>query len=131
MNSKGFIKHTGHLYTVKNQNGFNNALYDYFKNVKKQDVRKMVNDFPKKYPISMIIVDLNFVCGRVYFEFFEMKLNNHQIVWNDAVLETIKEVKKFDGIIPDERERNYIEECLKSKLLYVHIPLKKKKIVNI
>lgn len=75
---RNFIHHTGHLYTVKNQNGFNNALYDYFNatgdgaNFTKAEVRKMVQNFPPYYPVSMIIIDQSFECNRVFIEFFKM-----------------------------------------------------------
>jgi len=67
---KNFRKHTKHLYTVKNQNGFNNALYDYFNidkntSLTKKEVRDMIQNYPEYYPISIVIVDLSFECCRV------------------------------------------------------------------
>ena len=74
---KNFLRHTGHLYTVKNQNGFNNALYNYYEvdkkgNLSKKEVRKMVQNFPEYYPISIIIIDQSFECSRVYIETLDL-----------------------------------------------------------
>lgn len=76
--NKGFIQITGHVYKVKNQNGFNNALYHYFgatdngegRNYTKKEVRKMVENWPKIYPTCIVIVDNSFNCARVYVECF-------------------------------------------------------------
>lgn len=75
----GFIKVTGHLYMVKNQNGLN-ALYDFYGATdngenftkSKKEVRDMVQDTPPYYPISVVIVDQSFECNRFYLEFFDM-----------------------------------------------------------
>jgi hypothetical protein len=71
-----FIKITGHLYKVKNQNGLNNALYNYFDVdddiIRKKAIREMVQSIPPYYPICFVIVDLSFECGRVYLEFFNL-----------------------------------------------------------
>jgi hypothetical protein len=82
-----FIKHTGHCYTIKNQNGLNNALYDYFNATddgnnstrSKKSVRELVNDIPKYYPITMVIVDLTFECNRLYIEYFDIDEASHMI----------------------------------------------------
>jgi len=86
---KNFIKHTGHLYTVKNQNGLNNALYDFYDAVdnpeypqrSKKEVKKMVQNIPPYYPISMVIIDQAFECNRVYLEFFDIDEASHKKVW--------------------------------------------------
>jgi len=73
-----FSKITRHCYIVENQNGFNNALYDYFKDYKKESVRKMVQDYPKYYPTTIVIVDQSFECSRVYIECFDIRDISHQ-----------------------------------------------------
>ena len=81
----GFIKVTGHLYMVKDQNGLNNALYDYYSATDngenftktKKEVREMVQNIPDYYPISVVIVDLSFECNRLYLEFFDMDEVSH------------------------------------------------------
>lgn len=85
-----FIKHSGHLYTVENQNGFNNALYDYFdvntdhrseedKNYRKQEIRKMIQIFPNYYPASIVIIDQSFECGRIYIEQIDISEITHAL----------------------------------------------------
>lgn len=72
----GFIQITRHLYFVKNQNGFNNALYNYFdtdESYTKSQVRAMVQNFTSHYPTAMVIIDQSFECRRVYLEFFNIK----------------------------------------------------------
>lgn len=67
-----FTKITGHVYIVENQNGFNNALYDYFDvDYPKNRVREMIQNFPQKYPTAIVIVDNSFECGRVHIECFD------------------------------------------------------------
>ena len=86
---KGFRKHSKHCYTVKNQNGLNNALYDYFGATNdgdngtrsKKSVRKLVTDIPKYYPITMVIVDLTFECERLYLEYFDIDEESHLTKW--------------------------------------------------
>lgn len=80
-----FRKITGHVYNVENQNGFNNALYDFFsatddgKNntVSKKDVRRMIQNFPKIYPTTIVIIDQTFECARVYIETFDLDEQAH------------------------------------------------------
>lgn len=75
-----FIRKTGHCYRVKNQNGFNAALYDYFdatndgagNSYSKEEVRRMVQDIPKGFPVSFVIIDKTFECGRLYLEYFDL-----------------------------------------------------------
>lgn len=54
-----YIKITYSIFVVKNQNGFNNALYDftgcYDGFCSKQDIRSMVTDFPKSYPAVVVL----------------------------------------------------------------------------
>jgi len=77
MEKPNFKKITGHCYAVKNQNGFNNSLYDYFGvesngAYSKERIREMLQNFPTRYPTTIIIVDLSFECGSVYIEHFDM-----------------------------------------------------------
>ncbi len=81
-----FSKITNHLYKVENQNGLNNALYDYFQTTdngedftkSKKTVRSMIKDKPPYYPISFVIVDFSFECGRVSLEFFDLEEEAHK-----------------------------------------------------
>lgn len=54
-----YIKITDDIFVVKNQNGFNNALYDYTGCYdgfcSKQDARYRATDFPKSYPAVVIL----------------------------------------------------------------------------
>ena len=86
---KGFRKHSGHCYTIKNQNGLNNALYDYFGATNdgnnctrsKKTVRELVTDIPNYYPMTMVIVDLTFECNRLYLEYFDIDEAVHLNGW--------------------------------------------------
>ena len=53
-----YIKITYNIFVVKNQNGFNNALYDYMRvddtSYSKQYARSMVTNFPKRYPAAVV-----------------------------------------------------------------------------
>lgn len=57
-----YIKITYNIFVVKNQNGFNNALYDYMKVYEgfctKQDARYKATDFPKSYPAVVILHEI-------------------------------------------------------------------------
>lgn len=76
-----FIRRSESCYWVRNQRGFNAALYDYFGAVNghgdgshhfcytKKSVRQMVQNWPKSYPATIIIRSQAFECGRVYIEF--------------------------------------------------------------
>lgn len=81
INSILFERIIGHCYAVKNQNGFNAALYDYFKDCdySKKTIRKMVQNYPLHYPTTIIIVDQSFECGRVYIEDFDMDDKWHSL----------------------------------------------------
>jgi hypothetical protein len=68
-----FIHHHTNQYWVKNQNGFNSALYHHFgaddessKSYTKKEVREMVSSWPKSYPCTIVIDDLTFECGRIF-----------------------------------------------------------------
>lgn len=82
-----FTKITDHVYHVENQNGFNNALYDYFDVLRddgggtreKKEIREMVQNFPKKYPTTIVIVDQSFECRRVYIENFDLSKEYEKI----------------------------------------------------
>lgn len=51
------------MYIIKNQNGFNNALYHYTRIVRgryrysRKEIRGMINVFPKKYPCLISLSD--------------------------------------------------------------------------
>lgn len=60
---------SSNIFVVKNQNGFNKALYEFKKldeggeygdgnNYSKEELRKMVNNYPKQYPC---VINLNFI----------------------------------------------------------------------
>ena len=80
-----FKQITEHLYTAENQNGFTNALYHYFNatddgnnnTYSKKKVKEMVQNYPKTYPTSFVIVDKSFECGKVYIEEFDMDWEGH------------------------------------------------------
>jgi len=57
-----YIKFTYNIFVVKNQNGFNNALYDftgcYDGFCSKQDIRYKATDFPKSYSAVVILHEI-------------------------------------------------------------------------
>lgn len=44
--------------------------------------------------------------------------NTEKKLWNAAINAAYKEILKWDGIIPEERERQYMAEAIKTKLTY-------------
>ena len=83
-----FKKETGHRYKIKNQNGLNNALYDFYNandhgndaRYSKQEVRRCLQNHPVKYPCKITIIDQMFECRRVfveveYYDWFLSKIN--------------------------------------------------------
>lgn len=86
-----FRRITGHVYNVENQNGFNNALYDYFQasdkeqpnTYTKRKIREMIRDFPKIYPRTIVIVDMSFECGCVYIEDFDLADEANTYMFNN------------------------------------------------
>jgi hypothetical protein len=79
-----FKKETGFRYKIKNQNGSNNALYDYYEpednGRTKGKIREALQNFPTKYPCKITIIDQMFECGRIYvdveyYNWFFAKLN--------------------------------------------------------
>lgn len=77
---ENFRKVSGHCYHVANQNGFNNALYDFYnENGNKEAIRKMVQNYPKYYPTTIIIIDQSFECNRLYIEQIDMSKEAHQL----------------------------------------------------
>lgn len=90
-----YIKITDNIFVVKNQNGFNNALYDFMKVdegcfYSKQELRSMVTDFPKSYPAA-VIFHKEYDIGRISTEV----LNKNDV---SAILECFE---KFDAKIKD------------------------------
>lgn len=73
MVTKGFIKRNNCDYYLVNQNGFNNALYDYFEanDREKKDIRAQAAEcYPKSYPCIMHIDSYNtFEGGRLFAKF--------------------------------------------------------------
>ncbi len=54
-----YIKIAYNIFVVKNQNGFNNSIYEFMHVDEgcfydKQELRSMVNGFPKKYPAVVV-----------------------------------------------------------------------------
>lgn len=80
-----FRKITGHVYNVENQNGFNNALYDFYGasddcdncRYSKKRVRGMVENYPKIYPRTIVIIDKVFECGKIHIEDFDLDEESH------------------------------------------------------
>ena len=79
-----FKKETGFRYKIKNQNGLNNALYDYYdpenNGRTKTEIRKALQNYPNKYPCKITIIDQMFECCRIYvdieyYNWFFTKLN--------------------------------------------------------
>ena len=57
-----YIKISHNVFVVKNQNGFNNSIYEFMYGPKydndgfytKKELRQMVNDYPRNYP-SLVV----------------------------------------------------------------------------
>ena len=57
-----YIKISHNVFVVKNQNGFNNSIYEFMYGSKcdtdgfytKKELRQMVNDYPRNYP-SLVV----------------------------------------------------------------------------
>lgn len=67
-----FQKLTNHSYVVKNQNGFNKALYRYFgedgqsttvDGMGRDAIKKLVDNYPKSYPAVVVFSDRLRECG--------------------------------------------------------------------
>lgn len=79
--SKGYTKHTGHLYTVDSLNGFKEALYNFYgateyrgkHNKTKGEVKKIITTYPPYYPITVVIVDFSLTMNQVFIETFDMR----------------------------------------------------------
>lgn len=71
-----YIKITYNIFVVKNQNGFNNALYDFMGNhdsfYSKQEIRYMATDFPKSYPAVVILHEI-YEISRISVEVLDKK----------------------------------------------------------
>lgn len=96
------IRISPNIFVVKNQNGFNKALYEFKKpdrggeygdinNYSKKELRKMVDNYPTCYPA---IVNLNFI--------WEISKIEVEII-NDSELEILNkfynEFKKEKGVV--------------------------------
>ena len=90
-----YIKLAYNIFVVKNQNGFNNALYDYMDayggRYSIQEIRSMVTDFPKRYPAA-VIFHKEYETYRIYVE----ALNKNEM---PAMLECFEKVDYKDEII--------------------------------
>lgn len=71
-----YIKFTYNIFVVKNQNGFNNAIYNFMNAdesfYSKQDLRSMVTDFPKSYP-AVVILHKIFEISKISVEVLDKK----------------------------------------------------------
>lgn len=85
-----YIKIAYNIFVVKNQNGFNNALYDYMRvdegYCTKQDARYKATDFPKSYPAVVILHEI-YEISSISVEV----LNKNEVV---KILEYFDEFKK-------------------------------------
>lgn len=84
-----YIKITYNIFVVKNQNGFNNALYDYMRvdegYCTKQEVRSMVTDFPKSYPVVVIL-----------HKIYEISRISVEVLYRNEVSSILECFEKFD-----------------------------------
>ena len=89
---------SGSMYLVKNQSGFNNALYNYTRVMRgcdwysRKEIRSMVNNYPVKYPCLIALSD----------DFFE-----RNIIFNPKV----KYVGIASGILSSEKICTIINFC--------------------
>lgn len=75
-NKQNFQKLSKYSYFVKNQNGLNNAIYDFYEandvgspsEYSKKELRQALQNFPKKYPCEITIIDEMFECWRFYLD---------------------------------------------------------------
>jgi hypothetical protein len=47
-----------------------------------------------------------------------------KLLWNEAVRKTLNQVRLYDGIIPDERDRNHIATAIWDRLSYKSVQKK-------
>ena len=89
-----YIKITYNIFVVKNQNGFNNALYDftgcYDDFCSKQDIRYKATDFPKSYPAVVIL-----------HEIYEISSISVEVLDKNEVSAILEGFDKFDAKIKD------------------------------
>ena len=83
-----YIKITYNMFVVKNQNGFNNALYDFMhvhdSYYSKQDIRYMATDFPKSYPAVVIL-----------HEIYEISRISVEVLYKNELSEMLECFEKF------------------------------------
>ena len=84
-----YIKITYNIFVVKNQNGFNNALYDYMRvdegYCTKQDARYKATDFPKSYPAAVI-----------FFKEYDIGRISVEVLDKNEVSEILECLEKFN-----------------------------------
>jgi hypothetical protein len=89
-----FKKETALRYKIKNQNGLNNALYDFYdatnhgndSRYSKKEIRKSLENYPIQYPCKITIIDNMFECNRIfvdieYYNWLFRKLNKWFLKW--------------------------------------------------
>lgn len=83
-----YIKITYNIFVVKNQNGFNNALYDFLGVNEgfytKQDARYMATDFPKSYPAVVIL-----------HEIYDISRISVEVLYKKELTEMLEGFEKF------------------------------------
>jgi hypothetical protein len=67
-----YIRHSGHCYEVKNQNGFKNALKKYFEGKSWVWIKNKLYSYPTYYPCMIVIVDITFEAGILHIESFKV-----------------------------------------------------------
>jgi len=84
-----YIKITYNIFVVKNQNGFNNALYDFLGVNEgfytKQNARYMATDFPKSYPAVVIL-----------HEIYGIYRISVEVLYKKEVTAILEDFEKFD-----------------------------------
>ncbi len=109
--SMNYIKITYNIFVVKNQNGFNNALYDYMRvddnfNAK-QYIRSMVTCFPKSYPAA-VVFHKEYETYRIFVD----------ILNKDEMSAMLEGFEKFDAKIKDNDINTKPETNQKTKCEY-------------
>ena len=100
-----YIKFTYNIFVVKNQNGFNNSLYDFMNAdecfYSKQDIRSMVTDFPKSYPAVVIL-----------HKIYEISRISVEVLYKKELTAILEGFDKFDA----KPETNQKDEHKTNKL---------------
>jgi len=91
--NKNNIKISYNVFVVKNQNGFNNSIYEFMYGPNynnngfytKKELREMINTFPEKYPALVIFEKIS-----------EISRINVSVLYENEILKILGHFEKFN-----------------------------------